>query len=814
MARLKVFLTLTVVAAVALTAFAVERNVTTPVARPITGQNPSERHQRNGLDEVIYYEDFEDGITDWTAIDNTAAPASWHIDDYSAFDGTCWWSGDSTVGPNGGYLDDWYMVLDSPPIQLGATSSLRFMHRFSVEVPGGEPAGYNGWDGMNIRISVNNGQTWTVIPGNVVSPTYSRTSLYSFGFQHGEGVGIPGWAGTGTTWTQVTADLTAWANQSVKIRWAFASDPSFSTPDSPGLFGWMVDNIRVHTGTDTVFSDNCNVPGQWSRGTNVPAGGQLWRTAQDAGSPAGPTHLVCNNPGSNQYNPNMNNEIISPLIDCSGRGNGQLMADFVITGSLPACDAFPDCDYWGCQLSVDSGRSWSYASNPCEDPNGNNYVYVDTPPSWASFNASYANPIDLTCLLEAGGLGAIRLKWTMETNADATFDVGPKIDSVTVVYNAGFPNDVSCYTLQVKYPNVVNRPTRLRAYFSNPGQNAQGLVQGWTRVRGVGGNIRLLPNMSLDPGATATRDTVVNFSTVGTFTLDSWALIQGGGDENLENDSSHCRNVVTQAATEDWEIGYDNRHDSLRFLYQTGNGTLTKYTVVSDGVVPAGGTFNLNEIRTKFDGGQTTDLPIRLHIYRGGTTAPGTEIYNQVITVGAGEVGAVWKVVDVSSDTDTRSLNQDFWVWWEVTSTSSPDYYPELSGDYEQLWSDRHFYTWTGTGAPTTSPYFYNCHARLALVTAADDQDVLIPATWSLEQNYPNPFNPTTEITYSVPRAEQMTLKIFNLLGEEVATLFDGVVQVGQHTVTFDGANVASGVYMYKLESASFTATHKMVLMK
>jgi hypothetical protein len=74
-----------------------------------------------------------------------------------------------------------------------------------------------------------------------------------------------------------------------------------------------------------------------------------------------------------------------------------------------------------------------------------------------------------------------------------------------------------------------------------------------------------------------------------------------------------------------------------------------------------------------------------------------------------------------------------------------------------------------------------------------------IPAEYQLMQNYPNPFNPTTQINYSLPKNSFITLKVYNLLGQEVKTLFEGYQQRGNYTVTFDGSGLASGVYLYCL---------------
>ncbi|MBI5470996.1 MAG: T9SS type A sorting domain-containing protein [Ignavibacteriae bacterium] len=89
-----------------------------------------------------------------------------------------------------------------------------------------------------------------------------------------------------------------------------------------------------------------------------------------------------------------------------------------------------------------------------------------------------------------------------------------------------------------------------------------------------------------------------------------------------------------------------------------------------------------------------------------------------------------------------------------------------------------------------------------------------IPTEFALSQNYPNPFNPTTKIDYSIPQAGHASMKIYNLLGQEVATLFDGEQKAGNYTVTFDAAKIATGIYFYKLQYGENSITKKLVLMK
>ena len=89
-----------------------------------------------------------------------------------------------------------------------------------------------------------------------------------------------------------------------------------------------------------------------------------------------------------------------------------------------------------------------------------------------------------------------------------------------------------------------------------------------------------------------------------------------------------------------------------------------------------------------------------------------------------------------------------------------------------------------------------------------------IPKVFSLSQNYPNPFNPSTKIDFAIPKSSMVKLVVYNVLGAEVATLINENMQPGYHSVTFNGFNLASGVYFYKIIAGDFTAVKKMLLVK
>jgi hypothetical protein len=98
-------------------------------------------------------------------------------------------------------------------------------------------------------------------------------------------------------------------------------------------------------------------------------------------------------------------------------------------------------------------------------------------------------------------------------------------------------------------------------------------------------------------------------------------------------------------------------------------------------------------------------------------------------------------------------------------------------------------------------------------VLGADDEEMPVNG-YSLFQNYPNPFNPSTQIKFALKEAGFVTLKVYDILGKEVATLIKGDYATGSYKVSFDASGLASGIYFYRLETGSFVQTNKMMLLK
>ena len=99
-------------------------------------------------------------------------------------------------------------------------------------------------------------------------------------------------------------------------------------------------------------------------------------------------------------------------------------------------------------------------------------------------------------------------------------------------------------------------------------------------------------------------------------------------------------------------------------------------------------------------------------------------------------------------------------------------------------------------------------------LTEIDETKSTFPNFFKLEQNYPNPFNPSTKISWQAPVSGWQTLKVYDILGNEVATLVDEYRNAGSFEAEFDASKLSSGVYFYQLRAGDFIETKKMILMK
>jgi hypothetical protein len=100
------------------------------------------------------------------------------------------------------------------------------------------------------------------------------------------------------------------------------------------------------------------------------------------------------------------------------------------------------------------------------------------------------------------------------------------------------------------------------------------------------------------------------------------------------------------------------------------------------------------------------------------------------------------------------------------------------------------------------------------MITSVSTSHPVVPGSFNLQQNYPNPFNPSTTIKFELPRASQVTLTVYDILEREVSVLVNERKNAGVYEVKFDGANLASGVYFYRLQAGTYVETRKLLLLR
>ena len=200
-----------------------------------------------------------------------------------------------------------------------------------------------------------------------------------------------------------------------------------------------------------------------------------------------------------------------------------------------------------------------------------------------------------------------------------------------------------------------------------------------------------------------------------------------------------------------------------------------------------------------------------------------------VVSSPVGIIGEFYFGTNVSAGTPHPAIGYDSWFWEKIV----------VNGDSVSIWAfadgaapaDTATWTYTtdnvavGAGLPT-----------FIIVGVTDDDssavhvdevwynetptgmgisdDAPIASSYELGQNYPNPSNPTTHIRFNIPETGNTKLTVFNIMGEAVANLVDGVVPAGGHTVSWNAANMPTGVYFYRMESGNFSQTRKLLLVK
>ena len=301
---------------------------------------------------------------------------------------------------------------------------------------------------------------------------------------------------------------------------------------------------------------------------------------------------------------------------------------------------------------------------------------------------------------------------------------------------------------------------------------------------GGGGNIA--PTAAFTFTTNVLEASFTDTSTDSDGSVDSWSWDFGDGATSTDQSPSH-----TYAASGTYTVELTVTDD------MGATGSTSQSVTVSDGT--GGGTMHIESITTV--------------INRGG---------------GSGTVDATFLIVDDSgSPVDGATVDGTF--SGDLTGTDSG----VTDGNGEAVLTSDSFTsrpfdlgicadnvthpTLTYDPAQNTDPGFDCSTAAPSAANGIADRNAIksdVPEEFELEQNYPNPFNPTTIISYGVPEAGEVSVKVYNMLGQVVATLADGYQAQGRYTVSFDASGLSAGIYLYTIESANTKLTRRMTLLK
>ena len=244
-------------------------------------------------------------------------------------------------------------------------------------------------------------------------------------------------------------------------------------------------------------------------------------------------------------------------------------------------------------------------------------------------------------------------------------------------------------------------------------------------------------------------------------------------------------------------FGYPNTH-------YTHQGWLTgdhRYLFVNDELDEGGGATT----RTLIFDVQELDDPVFVGAWHGPTTAIDHNLYIHAGKLYEANYTAGLRVMDISYDGE---LSPD-----AIREVAYFDVYPQSDRPgFVGAWSS---YPWFGSGIIAVSSIvdgLYILAPSLSVGVSAESEE--LPAEVMLLGNYPNPFNPETTISYALPQGSKVRLAVYDLLGHEVAVLVDASQPAGQHTVRFDGGDLPSGSYVYRLQVGEEVVARTMTLVK
>ena len=767
--------------------------------------------------EDIYFESFEDStMAGWVSVDQTSTEPAWHQDNYGAYgnSGQSWWMGDPSIGTNGGYLDHWYQVLDTPPIQIPAgtsTYTVLFDQKRAIEnlcsgascpeCTANTP--YDGWDAFNVRISADGGSTWQILED--AFPVYNTSDTYSFGYEFNEGCGVPGWGGPETaspTWEPTEIDIPqSYNGQEVIVRFAFSADPGYCTTDNNDLTGVWVDNIDVAG----VFTNDGEDGTGFESKSLVALGGDLWHVAHVGIPPVIP----------------MPENVVVAADD----GSVEVTWDSP-PGGVSYSNEWVDFDDGTFENAITVTSGQGYLGNFFGMPYGVQSVTVHAARVWAS----NAGTTTLAGFAVIGGLPSPTPLYQISINTTAenfTSEIvldwdfqGSFVIALLVTDVIGLGLDETSTPSSNSWSNIGGWSewfdvAQSNAYVSDGEFGIQ------ARITSVGGSTPVF-NVYRDPGLDGS----------------SYQLMFNGSGISA---TSYVDNIVTNGTEYCYRIAsvYDD--------------------VISEQTNPECGTPISNTVyEIVYDDGTNEDvMPIGNGNYLASKFTPNgypSDLYSASFYLPSSQTGTVLVYVWDDDGADGKPgtpILQGFPLnmiqgWNEINFVNEGLSIPIADGGvyvgYQQLavnfnmgvdWNNS---SWAvnsmldfGIGLGWESLSNYSPGGVWMIRAQMDDENALetvdglnnqVPDKFSLSQNYPNPFNPSTRIQFGLSEQANTKLEIYNILGESVQIIVDDGMDAGFYDFNISMNGLASGMYFYRLTAIGnngeqlFSEMRKMILMR
>jgi len=771
--------------------------------------------------------------------------SAWHSTNFNSDNGNSFWCADEDIN---GYLDGWIQYLDTPIITIGTGGKVSARIYYAIENPAGatgEVAGSctDGWDAANIRISKDGGTTWALLEDSMNPYHFDCGYGWIFNDEEYEVGGTlnhlaKSWGGDSGGWIDFSSEIAEYAGEEIIIRFAFGSDPAYSTADDNTLSGFQVDAISIRDNSGLLFSEDGDDMSQ------LTAGGEEWTDQfYDYGS------VEDGRPGSSaweEYLPGLpfNGNTFLNISEFAGKtiklriqsryddnhdggqGGGLYIDDFMIYKLSTGAYFAP----WG--LEAEAGDS-------------------EVSLVWANMNAAGTDDF-------AYDNGVFSSENTISTVdgtgwAGVLFDViGPAQINSFSLYNTHGDTTINVEVYGMFGSTIDTEPTYIKEV---------DIVNGWNEYSVNDWNIEnyfviaheINPNfgVALDTTQTTlhsvlrlggTWDFALNYNVIGDFGIRANITYEGAGvSYNVYRDELSIEtgltvngitdNDVVNNTTYEYTVSatYDDGEESGQSSYVSVTPLASTIHQESHDDGSFESEFNVgsgNFSAVKYSANALGESIMRFKWYQNGS---GGAFYIKVFEDTLGMPG------DEIYSTTQASGNQDGWNEKNLTKHGIVDTTITVSGDY---WiGTKEFSSSLPFGLDTTSVTGFSfkrtgsdgdwiaVEGNLGYRVYIDGNPLAIsesnsPYKMTLGEAYPNPFNPSTTIQFELDRFGPVSLSIYNLNGRLVNKLINDTMHPGNYNSIWNGTNlrgnqVSSGIYLAVLESnGMLVQTQKLVLLK